>query len=301
MEGRLGILRANLLLLALLMAPLHAGGKKMAIYGSDNRAELLQAESEFAQLALSTLAQIPSWAIWETLDPDIYEIRQPLGTRRYPPLCPKEKFSREIHSATCSGFLVAPDLVLTAGHCVSSESHCQNRRWVFDYHAPSPENFSENVPESLPIPKSSVYSCASIEEFSAYDYAVVRLDRPVLDRPPLDFRREGTLADGARFVVIGHPLGGPTKIDDGGGLHTLRRNHPEEAFFMASLDTFTGSSGSPVFNLDTGLVEGILIRGERDFSDEREDNCQRLRQCSQENCRGEVILRIGRVKMLSNL
>ncbi|MEK7233144.1 MAG: S46 family peptidase [Elusimicrobiota bacterium] len=33
-------------------------------------------------------------------------------------------------------------------------------------------------------------------------------------------------------------------------------------FFVANLDTYGGNSGSAVFNVETNLVEGILLRSE---------------------------------------
>jgi hypothetical protein len=35
--------------------------------------------------------------------------------------------------------------------------------------------------------------------------------------------------------------------------------------FLTNLDTFYGNSGSPVFNLNTLLVEGILVSGDSDY------------------------------------
>lgn len=46
-------------------------------------------------------------------------------------------------------------------------------------------------------------------------------------------------------------------------------------FFMASLDAFVGNSGSPVFNKETGLVEGILVEGAEDFKEDPELLCNR--------------------------
>ncbi|MCX5789575.1 MAG: hypothetical protein NTX64_13880, partial [Elusimicrobia bacterium] len=33
------------------------------------------------------------------------------------------------------------------------------------------------------------------------------------------------------------------------------------------VDSYGGNSGSPVFNADTGLIEGVMVRGQEDFED----------------------------------
>ena len=39
-------------------------------------------------------------------------------------LCPGERFSSDVVMASCTGFLIAPDVLATAGHCV--ESGCES-------------------------------------------------------------------------------------------------------------------------------------------------------------------------------
>ena len=59
-----------------------------------------------------------------------------------------------------------------------------------------------------------------------------------------------------------------------------------------NLDTFKGSSGSPVFNEATGLIEGIVSKGEpKDFIEARLGACSTIRRCGDTECRGEVVTR----------
>ncbi len=62
------------------------------------------------------------------------------------------------------------------------------------------------------------------------------------------------------LVVIGRPSGLPTKVADGAQVRSVN-----DVFLVANLDTYGGNSGSAVFNAVTGVVEGILVRGDTDY------------------------------------
>ena len=59
---------------------------------------------------------------------------------------------------------------------------------------------------------------------------------------------------------------------------------------MANLDTYGGNSGSAVFNAKTGLVEGILVRGEQDYV--QKGDCRVSNVCPADGCRGEDVTKI---------
>src|SRR5690606_30794344 len=119
-------------------------------------------------------------------------------------ICAKERFSQQISAANCSGFLVAPNVLVTAGHCIRSDFDCSTYKWVFDYKVDHADQ------TSVTVPQTSVYSCKKIIERSLdnatkNDFAVIELDRAVLDRSPLKFRRRGKVMPTAPLAVIGHP------------------------------------------------------------------------------------------------
>jgi hypothetical protein len=113
------------------------------------------------------------------------------------------------------------------------------------------------------------------------DWALVQIDRPVLNRPYVRIRRSGKIPDGAAVHVIGHPCGLPKKYAGGA---VVRDNTPSP-YFVANTDTYGGNSGSPVFNHATHEVEGILVRGETDFV--WNGNCRVSNVCPANGCRGE--------------
>jgi hypothetical protein len=48
-------------------------------------------------------------------------------------------------------------------------------------------------------------------------------------------------------------------------------------------------------------VEGILVRGERDYVLDSVSNCYRPKVCKMNECRGEDVTRITNIKELKNL
>jgi V8-like Glu-specific endopeptidase len=209
-------------------------------------------------------------------------------------ICAKERFSKQIAAANCSGFLVAPNVLVTAGHCIKNEVDCASYKWVFDYKV---DNADQGA---IIVPTSSVYACKKIiartlDSITKDDYAVIQLDRAT-DRRPLTFRKSGKVATGDQLVVIGHPSGLPTKIADGAHVRSLSTK-----FFVANLDTYGGNSGSAVFNVQTSEVEGILVRGENDYVYDSADGCQVSNRCAANACRGEDVTYITNVPGLNNL
>ena len=254
------------------------------IHGRDHRQEPQQVPIYWQDKSRSVAAQIHSHFL--SLQGDVYQINTAHNweSSQY---CQDEKFYGQPLAARCSGFLIAPTLILTAGHCLPS---CPHFLWVFDYRMDS---------SPLSIPKENVYSCNHSEIIppsteSEEGFGLVHLDRPVSShRKPLALRKKGRIKNHERVILVGYPLGLPLKIDSGENHrgNSLRHNsHP--SYFMANLDSFAGNSGSPVLNARTGLVEGLAIGGEEDFLYNFEENCYQSKYCSSGTCQGENILRI---------
>jgi hypothetical protein len=193
-------------------------------------------------------------------------------------LCASERFRHQPTGAFCSGFLVAPDTVATAGHCVN-EGNVGNVRFVFGF------RMRDETAAETAIANGEIYRGVAMVghrlEGNGPDWALVRLDRTVPNHRIVRIRRSGKVGEGQSVHIIGHPAGLPTKFAGGA---TVRDNGPE-AYFVANLDTYGGNSGSPVFNSDTHEVEGILVRGETDFV--QQGTCQVSLVCPTTGCRGE--------------
>ncbi len=265
------------------------------IYGVDNRLDHYQSDNSFyLNLAKSTAAMIPHENLKKE-EERTFITGKSLFDRG---ICLNEKFTAQPTAATCSGFLIAKDLLMTAGHCVRDLSSCFKSAWVFDYALMTEDQNHTQIS----VPSSSVYKCKEIIErrldsISRNDFAIIRLGRSVEDRAPLKIRTEGKIAEKTPLLVIGHPSGLPSKIAPG----AVVRNNTSEVFFVTNLDTFGGNSGSPVFDSATGLVEGILVRGEQDYVFNGQQICLTPKLCSEDGCRGEDVTRITAVKSLKTL
>ena len=262
------------------------------IYGEDNRKDVFESpNASFIELSRSTAAMIPATNLKTILS----EVEISGTTLRGRGICAKERFSNQISAANCSGFLVADNKLVTAGHCIKGPAQCSSYKWVFDYRVESSDQ------GKVTVPATSVYSCKKViatrlDSASKDDYAIIELDRPVTDRLPLKFRRSGKPSVGDSLVVIGHPTGLPTKIADGAKIRSLSGK-----FFIANLDTYGGNSGSAVFNVQTEEVEGILVRGETDYVYNSSLGCQVSNLCPDTGCRGEDVTYIANVPGILNL
>lgn len=299
-RGNWGLLLFGLLLVGVVDSSI-AGSSNKVVYGVDNRVDMADASLLYKNLASSVAAMIPNDKLQNSKDFGLtYELNGDadndgkddfLGM-----LCDGERFKEQITVASCTGFLVAPDLLVTAGHCMQDKSNCDDNKWVFDFNNQNVtvNDKGENV---FFVKSKDVYSCKEIvaQKMESppifLDYAVVRLERKVEDRTPLSFRKVGKIADAEGVMVIGHPSGLPLKIADGAYV----RKNSEEHYFSTNTDTFQGNSGSPVINIKTGEVEGILVRGENDYDYDEEKSCMKVKVCEDGNCRGEDVTRITSV------
>lgn len=218
---------------------------------------------------------------------------------RYSPLsvemnvCKDERYAEQNAVGRCSGFLVAPDILVTAGHCVRGLD-CLTSSWVFGFNS---EEASDNV-----VPSENVYQCAEVltsvlDGVQKKDFAVIRLARKVEGVTPLSYRKEGKVEDEASMTIIGNPSGLPTKVTK----NVQVRNNSPVHYFVTNADTFGGNSGSAVINDETGLVEGILVRGAKDYAMDYAAGCNRVNICEDvdgsNGCFGESISRISSVEL----
>lgn len=271
----------------------NAFANNKVIYGDDNRTEVINASSKYRQLARSTAAMVPESKLnysdlSERFNLDTSETLEGRG------ICSNERFAQQPTVALCSGFLIAEDVLVTAGHCIKDMTDCTRNKWVFDY------KITNGNDVNTEINKDNVYSCKSILaqklENNGQDYAVIKLDRAVYGREPLKFRRDSKVTAGTSILVIGHPSGLPTKIADDANIREISEN----GYFVTNLDTYGGNSGSAVINKSTGEVEGILVRGEKDYEYNYQAGCAQSNRCSNSGCRGEDVTTITSIGFIQN-
>ncbi|MDE2511605.1 MAG: trypsin-like peptidase domain-containing protein [Elusimicrobia bacterium] len=273
---------AALLAAVRLAAPANAQMHGKVVYGSDDRIDVYQTDDmRLRALADSTVALFQSGDVTANGVLTTQNYGERMG------LCKEEPFFDQPMGAFCSGSLVAPDIIMTAGHCVPSAEECAGIKFVFGF------SVKEKGKYPAKVGAGDVYGCKELigraQVNDGADWALVRLDRKVTGRKPLKLDRSGKIAVGAPVLVIGHPAGLPTKIAGGANV----RDSSKPGFFVANLDTYGGNSGSAVFNAETGLVEGILVRGEQDYV--YNGTCRVSNKCANDGCRGEDVTKIANV------
>lgn len=227
-----------------------------AIYGVDDRREAFEIPPAARPLSAATVALVQAndlrrvdgqWRLDTSPFRDEYN------------LCPDEPFADQPLGCFCSGVLVAPDIVATAGHCIDSPADLAKIRFVFGF------QMADGTSARLTFADDDVYTGVKLlgRKLTAdgTDWAVVRLDRTVAGRTPVRLRPSGKIKAGDEVFVIGHPCGLPQKYAPGA---TVQQN-ANPTYFAANLDTYGGNSGSPVFSSKTRLLEGLLVRGQTDF------------------------------------
>jgi V8-like Glu-specific endopeptidase len=215
-------------------------------------------------------------------------------------LCEGERFAEQSNAVVCSGFLVGPDLLVTAGHCIQTQDDCNETSWVFDYKLKAKNNRADVM-----VDNESIYKCSKVieaklfsdEDGTRIDYSLVKLDRVVKGKKPLKIRTKSKVATNTDIVVIGHPSGLPQKVSAGAKVLVNDDKH----YFKTNLDTFGGNSGSAVFDEKSGQVEGILVRGAKDY-ERAPEGCMRVHKTTDEISDfaryGESVSRITDIKSL---
>lgn len=199
-------------------------------------------------------------------------------------LCQDEVFYSQPVGAFCTGFLVAPDIIATAGHCVN-ESNVTSIRFVFGFKMLN-ANDAQVIINNDDIFSGKEVIGRKLTEGDT-DWCLVRLDRPAPNRKILKLRRKGKIADKQDVYVIGHPSGLTIKYANGANVRT----NTQSTFFTANLDTYGGNSGSPVFNAKNHSVEGVLVRGAVDFVPL--GTCMVSAVCPINGCDGEDCTRVS--------
>lgn len=261
------------------------------IYGDDDRVEVYaSADQELRRIAEeSIVALIPASRVQSLVDGTFGLLASSLKDRH--DLCEDEPFANQPVAASCSGVLIADDLVLTAGHCVGDSRPCSLFKYVFDYYLDAPDRLAS-------MDADDVYTCSRIvldeDSFGNQltpDFAIIQLDRPVTDsHAPATVRSASPLSEGAPLTMIGSGSGLPFKIDSGASIADARVDRGD--YFVANLDAFEGHSGSATFDEENRLA-GILIGGRvPDYVFVPEENCTRANRFD-DSMAGEIVHNIA--------
>lgn len=243
------------------------------IYGADDRQEALTSWAK-PQASAVLLMTSRNFVVDEG-DPNFVKLdfSPATGDGSLINMCSNQRFAQQLTAGiNCSGFLIAPDLVVTAGHCIVPYGRTQNAAtaactdfvWIADFAQPA-----DGSPLKVDKwPREKIFECAEVldgqnPDFSSAqfapplfgdDFALIRLQKPITDRKPFMLSQERQAPE--KLYAMGFPLGLPMKLT--GPARVMDQSYAK--FYTANLDTFMGNSGSAIFD-EKGLVHGILVRG----------------------------------------
>jgi hypothetical protein len=220
------------------------------VYGTDDRVE-----APYGDVPASIVALIPHATLTALADGGV----QPSFEQTHQ-TCPGERFAEQPAIANCSGVLIAPDLLVTAAHCLELVPSCSDYAYV--------RNYALQVDGGLPMlghldqvgcDSVIVQTHTSIIDDRYLDFAVIRLDRAISPFEPSALRTARPRT-GEAVTAIGANGGLPFKAARG----TVRDVRAADDYFEYNADIFVGGSGSGVFD-DGGALLGIEVRGGVDF------------------------------------
>lgn len=262
---------------------------KADIYGNDDRHDLAAVSSQTArEVGESTAALVNSYLVADAGADHVRLAGRTLASKQSAiygaPLCSDERFADEPAPASCSAFLIAPDLVATAGHCVNITTGCNNIGVAFGFDngdgdatlLPTRDYRRCKAVVGHLYDRESIRGRSLVDRRLYSDWAVIQLDAPVHHRQPLTIR--GTkVGAGEQVIAVGHPGGVPTKVTYGSVVE-----EPEQLWFNTDLDIYRGNSGSVIVDRN-GAAVGIVSRGTggASYTIDRDRGCVSSKQCDE--------------------
>src|SRR5665647_843873 len=107
------------------------------VYGKDNRQDMYQVTNALhKKLAASTAGMVRVGMLTRSSKANMFDLQGSQSLERADNMCTSEAFAQQPTAPVCSGFLVGPDTLVTAGHCYNAmgtpEDTCKQFVWVFD-------------------------------------------------------------------------------------------------------------------------------------------------------------------------
>lgn len=252
--------------------PTHA-----SVLGEDGRQELYEISKDWQDLAQATLLFSNTRNIvnvnnqWKTFTGGISLSTSP----NFKPLVhPDHRYAKQPIIGDCTGFLVSPDVAVTAAHCLPENGDLSKLNYSIlaagvGY---SSEVALKSNPTMIDIPSDRINWIDKVlfvgnppkeGGVSETDFAIIKLKNPIFSIKPLSLKRHYQAAYQAPVSILGHQLGLPLKADLTGTL--AQATDPSAKIILAFLDSGEGNSGGPVFDTQSKSVIGVYVAAGRDW------------------------------------
>jgi hypothetical protein len=165
------------------------------------------------------------------------------------------------HLSTCTATLIAPDLILTAGHCLATDAEARTGSFTLDFQTDAsgarPAGYNPRFYKLRRVVRSGA-SRAPGDVRPVRDYSIVQVDTPPagLGAPPVPTR--GTLpVAGEEVFIVHHPRGVVKKVSrrpaDAATLITLFSD-TRGRILEHDCDIDNGSSGSSLLDASGRII-----------------------------------------------
>jgi hypothetical protein len=197
-------------------------------------------------------------------------------------LCPEEPYGDQLSLGVGTAFIIDSETMMTASHVF--EGGIENYVVLFNF-----ETINRQDAIYPFVTLSNVYEIEEIiSENSALDIISFKVNKP-LKGTPLKLATQNTLTENESIYMIGHPSGLPKKV----ALNASVYKNNDAFHFYTTLDAFQGNSGSPVFDMKSHTVIGVLVSGLQDYH--WTGNCNESNLCYFPYCKGEKVMRIEQI------
>ena len=216
------------------------------------------------------------------LNKTTFQINNSLTLKDRYNLCESVPFNNQTVLGEGTAFVKSNTTLLTAKHVFNRPP--SDYVVVFDYYT------INKLGEVLSfVDQKNIYNIKSISRaIEQLDITEFSVDRP-LDRAVLSIGSSREVETEDEVYMLGHPLGLPMKLT----INARITNDTQPQYFYTDFDSFAGNSGSPVLNLSTNQVIGVLVSGIEDFT--FNGNCFETVVCSDDSCFKEKVIRIEEV------
>jgi hypothetical protein len=169
--------------------------------------------------------------------------------------------------SSCTATLIAPDLVITAGHCVARQEDIRTGAITFDFQAncnlSRPAGYSPKFYKMVKLVETG-YIRPTGDGRAPVDYSIVQIETPAggLPIPPIPFRPASVpLANGDGLFIVHHRRGTSKKVSSWLNDPNCRVDgvDPSMVYFDCSVDF--GSSGSSIFDSSGRIVANLSTYG----------------------------------------